>query len=476
MLFRVRAKPVSLVVDLAIRTDPVMHKIFITLCIGLLLIAGQLPAYAQSTTKSKKIPAVIEKSNYLYLVPTIGVYTFDSGDDFKTGNLYGLVFGYQNKGKAITDRLGIEGFAAMIDSRARKDNQTVNGYLLRGEVVYDLIRARFVPFLSLGGGALILDAKDDSVNRYIVTPGLGVKYALTNHLDLRADFRRNFSFDPKDSANNEFTVGLTFLLDNVRTLATPPPPDADGDGVPDAVDRCPDTPRGKKVDQFGCPPDADGDGVPDFKDKCLETPTGARVDLTGCNTDNDGDGVPNELDLCPDTPPGIVANNKGCVPTMELTRISPVDVGIIVAKEVSSTPANIAPPAIPTAPAIGTAPTIVAVPAIVAAAALEPIYFQFDSYALTDKSKQLLRQNAQWLKANPGSKISVEGNCDWRGTKAYNVKLGEKRAQAAKSYLLTLGIDANLITVTSHGEENPIDPASSLSAAAKNRRVDFVPQ
>jgi len=67
--------------------------------------------------------------------------------------------------------------------------------------------------------------------------------------------------------------------------------DSDGDGVPDRLDKCPDTPKGVAVDADGCPPDSDGDGVPDYLDKCPNTPTGVQVDADGCPLDSDGDGV-----------------------------------------------------------------------------------------------------------------------------------------------------------------------------------------
>ena len=88
--------------------------------------------------------------------------------------------------------------------------------------------------------------------------------------------------------------------------------DSDGDGVPDDLDLCPDTPTGVVVDEFGCPLDADGDGVPDYLDECPNTPTGVMVDAVGCPVDSDGDGVPDYLDECPNTPAGVVVDAVGC--------------------------------------------------------------------------------------------------------------------------------------------------------------------
>jgi len=107
---------------------------------------------------------------------------------------------------------------------------------------------------------------------------------------------------------------------------------------------------------------------------------------------------------------------------------------------------------------------------------LERIYFKFDSHSLDDEAKRIIRQNVVWLQAKPDIKIFVEGHCDMRGSDAYNLILGEKRAKAATAYLLTLGIAADRISVISFGEEKPLDSTPGKAAAAKNRRVEFVQQ
>ena len=88
--------------------------------------------------------------------------------------------------------------------------------------------------------------------------------------------------------------------------------DSDKDGVPDYLDKCPDTPAGVAVDAQGCPLDSDKDGVPDYLDKCPGTPLGVKVDKVGCPLDSDGDGVPDYLDKCPDTPTGVKVDQNGC--------------------------------------------------------------------------------------------------------------------------------------------------------------------
>lgn len=103
----------------------------------------------------------------------------------------------------------------------------------------------------------------------------------------------------------------------------------------------------------------------------------------------------------------------------------------------------------------------------------EDIYFDFDSSAILIPAQDLLQKKAAWMTDNPEAKVIVEGHCDERGTEAYNLALGERRASAVKTYLIDLGIDpARLITI-SYGEERPIDPGRTEAAWIKNRRAHF---
>ena len=104
----------------------------------------------------------------------------------------------------------------------------------------------------------------------------------------------------------------------------------------------------------------------------------------------------------------------------------------------------------------------------------EDIYFDFDSSALHDAAKDLLSQKAEWLRANPNASVIVEGHCDERGTSAYNIALGDSRAESAKSYLFALGVDATQLSKISYGEERPVGPGKGEQAWAKNRRAHFV--
>jgi peptidoglycan-associated lipoprotein len=98
------------------------------------------------------------------------------------------------------------------------------------------------------------------------------------------------------------------------------------------------------------------------------------------------------------------------------------------------------------------------------------IYFDTDKYNIDDTDAAALRQQAEWLQRYPDRRIRVEGNCDERGTREYNLALGERRANAAKQYLASIGIDASRIDTISYGEERPVALGSNEEAWAKNRR------
>lgn len=102
------------------------------------------------------------------------------------------------------------------------------------------------------------------------------------------------------------------------------------------------------------------------------------------------------------------------------------------------------------------------------------VHFDFDKYDIRPEDAEILKENAALLMKYPKVKIQVEGHCDERGTNEYNLALGERRANAAKKYLLSLGISADRISSISYGEEKPLDAGHDEEAWAKNRRGHFI--
>ncbi|BCA54407.1 Peptidoglycan-associated lipoprotein [Nitrospira sp. KM1] len=108
------------------------------------------------------------------------------------------------------------------------------------------------------------------------------------------------------------------------------------------------------------------------------------------------------------------------------------------------------------------------------AAGLRDVYFSYDSWTISEEGRQALGRNADWLKSNPGAAIKVEGHCDERGTSAYNLVLGEKRAKAVRNYLVELGVAANRLSVVSYGKERPFCSDHAEACYQQNRRGHLV--
>ena len=105
---------------------------------------------------------------------------------------------------------------------------------------------------------------------------------------------------------------------------------------------------------------------------------------------------------------------------------------------------------------------------------LKPVFYELDSSELSSAGQATLQENAAVLKRNGGWQITVEGHCDERGSAEYNLALGERRALAARDYLVSLGIPATRVRTVSYGKEFPFDPARNEEAYANNRRAHFV--
>lgn len=105
---------------------------------------------------------------------------------------------------------------------------------------------------------------------------------------------------------------------------------------------------------------------------------------------------------------------------------------------------------------------------------LGPVFFALDSSQLNDAARPVLQKNSEWLKRWTSTRIMIEGHADSRGTAEYNLALGERRAAAVKSYLVSLGIAADRILPVSYGKEFPFDSGHTDAAWASNRRAHFV--
>lgn len=107
----------------------------------------------------------------------------------------------------------------------------------------------------------------------------------------------------------------------------------------------------------------------------------------------------------------------------------------------------------------------------VAQAGSDTVLFPFDSYEIDDEAKAILGKQAEWLARYPGIKVTIEGHTDERGTREYNLALGDRRATAAKNFLAAQGVATSRMTTISYGKERPVAEGTDEAAFARNRRA-----
>jgi peptidoglycan-associated lipoprotein len=105
---------------------------------------------------------------------------------------------------------------------------------------------------------------------------------------------------------------------------------------------------------------------------------------------------------------------------------------------------------------------------------LQDVYYEFDSINLRSDAEATLKQNAEWMKANPATRVEIEGHCDDIGSDEYNLALGAQRAQIAKDFLLSQGVTADRLVTISYGKEAPACFEQTNECRVKNRRARFV--
>ncbi len=217
------------------------------------------------------------------------------------------------------------------------------------------------------------------------------------------------------------------------------PLDIDKDGVPDYLDKCSNTPKNVKVDINGCPLDTDKDGVPDYLDKCSDTPENVKVDINGCPLDSDKDNVPDYLDKCPNTPHGVEVDKNGCEvkPAIQDTVliVQPVEIESIVL----SGDAN----------------------------------FEFSKAKLLPGARTALEPLVATMKNHPNYIWEIGGYTDGVGSASYNKKLSKERANAVVDYLISRDVKRDCLKVVGYGKDNPIATNDTVEGRSMNRRVEI---
>lgn len=319
---------------------------------------------------------------------------------------------------------------------------------------------RYDWFLSGGLGLMNMHSDGPDFTRPLVSVGIGQAWEMGVNDALRWEVRADQSFGNGDLPDRTGNSGLS----NVQALVgyswgLGAPLDSDGDGVPNRMDPCPNTPAGAKVDSKGCPLDSDGDGVFDGLDQCPDTPSGVKITGNGCPVDTDGDGIADHKDKCPTvaapgTPDGCPFDSDGD--------------GVLDAKD-----------ACPTVAAPGTAdgcPPKAAEPAAPRKLMLDGVNFDNDSAKLRPESTAVLDNAAATLKEWGEVKVEVAGHTDSTSSDEHNLSLSQRRAEIVRAYLIDKGVAADRLTAKGYGEANPVADNATEEGRFKNRRVELVPQ
>ena len=211
-----------------------------------------------------------------------------------------------------------------------------------------------------------------------------------------------------------------------------PDPDNDKDGILDKADKCPNEPEDKDgfEDEDGCPdPDNDKDGVLDTDDKCPNE--AGPKENGGCpDKDKDGDGVVDRLDKCPDQPGP--ADNDGC----------PKPKFIVVTKEKIELK--------------------------------QKVHFATNKSTIYPDSFPMLTEVAEVLKSRPEIKVRIEGHTDSRGTLKHNMVLSQDRAESVKAFLVNHGVEPERMEARGFGPTQPIDDNRTSKGRENNRRTEFI--
>ncbi len=265
----------------------------------------------------------------------------------------------------------------------------------------------------------------------------------------------------------QYSLGITYNFGKKK--------DADGDGIADRKDKCPDTPAGVAVDEDGCPIDTDGDGVADYLDKC---PNQAGT-VNGCpDTDGDGiadkddicpkvkglkqfkgcpdtdkDGVEDAKDKCPNTPAGVNVDVNGCPVDTDKDGIAdyldkcPNEAGVA---EENGCPKKIIPIYFD-----------------------RTVHFPFAKSYVKRGDIKLLNEVVAKMKEDTKILAKISAYTDAIGSDKINQRLSERRANAVKRYLVKKGVEADRISTVGYGEASPVATNDTAKGRAENRRAEI---
>jgi OOP family OmpA-OmpF porin len=411
----------------------------------------------------------------------IGVDDLPTADSPESSIAFGVRVAYR-----LHPLLSIEGETAIAPTETRDNETPVTIYGLRAQALLRFRDARVRPFALLGAGALISSPRDQNVIRtdadLVAHGGVGLEVQIGDNWGLRGDARLLL---PPSVANEFVTAEWELFVGLFKTFpsaaATPVTPtdaaaDADGDGVPDATDRCPTEPEDLDghQDEDGCPdPDDDGDGIPDAADACpreAENKNGVE-DADGCpEIDRDGDGIAGAADQCPDEAEDRDGDRDedGCP-----------DLGPAGDRDGDGVEdgADRCPDEAETKNGFEDGdgcPDEVPAPLQKLTGAIEGISFEFGSATIAASSNPTLDEAARVLAEHPDVAVEIQGHTDNSGPRQHNVSLSQQRADAVKQGLVKRGIAESRLKAVGYGPDKPIADNATREGRIKNRRVEIV--
>ncbi|OUW34911.1 MAG: hypothetical protein CBD39_01790 [Flavobacteriaceae bacterium TMED179] len=364
-----------------------------------------------------------------------------------------------------------------LGSASPQDNVDLDYSYLDGVIKFNLTDDNIIPYLFAGYGLSRFADGNDKEGAFpsgetgrTTFGGIGINIPVGDQLNVNVSTSYRGTSETSDSYNHlQHIIGLSYNFGAG---------DADGDGVPDKKDECPDIPGLKEFN--GCP-DTDGDGIPDTKDRCPEE--AGSEELQGC-PDADGDGIadiddecPNlagsaEMNGCPDTDgDGVADNTDRCPevigdPSNGGCPWSDSDGDGVPDKDdncpdVAGVLENSGCPSEPTELInfINSSDNI--------------ILFKASSSKLDTGDKMTLDKLVELLGQYETASIIIEGHASSDGSESYNQKLSEKRAAAVRAYLLEKGIADNRLSTIGYGESKPVGNNNTVKGRANNRRVNI---
>jgi len=408
-----------------------------------------------------------------YITPFVGWTFFDSDRLFANGlDLNDDAYWGGRAGARLTKRLWLDvagGYTGIKDCRECIERWThYSANLMLAQPSHRLLN----PFISLGGGwSNYKDARGTSENTGTLEAAAGLHVRVSDAIGIRLEARDILSLSKSKRTNermNDIVVGagLTLGFGGKPKVVEQ---DSDGDGVYDSGDNCPDTPRGCRVDIYGCPIDSDGDGVCDGIDQCPDTPRGCLVDARGCPIDSDGDGVCDGLDTCPNTPQGCLVDASGCPLDSDgdgvcdgLDNCASTPAGSRVDKD--------------GCPIAGRELELEMELLNTGMLRISDIHFDLDKSTIRPDAYAVLDTVGRVLTKWEGLEIKIDGHTDSRASDAYNLSLSNRRSASVRAYLLEHfpQFQPSQITSEGFGESQPLVPNTSEVNMQANRRVEFV--